>query len=162
MATSATGRLSSDGQALERLTVAPRNNTPRLLTEGDCGWMLALAKRRYSNHFDFQATEMWYRNLVLKGPMLFYPMRTDNAFCISMLSTTPWNPSTPEANVVLVCADENCVWEAVTLLRASIAWAKNRKCSLWRVSSETHFDLGAIAHKLGAKEPQVRWVMRLE
>jgi hypothetical protein len=162
MATSATGRLSSDGQALERLTVAPHFNTPRLLTENDCGWMLDLGKRRYSNQFDFQATEQWYRNIVLKGPMMFWPMRTDNAFCIAMLSTTPWRPATPECNVTLVCAAENCMWEAVMLLRASIEWAKRRKCSLWRLSSETDFDLAPIAHKLGATEANVRYVLRLE
>ena len=123
--------------------------------------MLDLAKRRYSNQFDFLATEQWFRNIVLKGPMLFWPCRTDNAFCIAMISTTPWNPSTPEANIALICADEDCVWEAMTLLRASITWAKRRKCSLWRLSSETDFDLEPIALKLGAKEPNVRWVLRL-
>lgn len=162
MATSVKVAASSDGQPLERLTVAPHFNTPRLLTENDCGWMLDLGKRRYSNQFDFQATEQWYRNIVLKGPMMFWPMRTDNAFCIAMLSTTPWRPSTPECNIALVVADENCMWEAIMLLRASIEWAKRRKCSLWRVSSETDFDLEPIARKLGATEPHVRWVLRLE
>lgn len=94
--------------------------------------------------------------------MMFWAMRTDNAFCIAMLSTTPWRPSIPEANVALVCADFGCMWEAITLLRESIKWARRRRCSLWRLSSETDFDLGPIAHKLGATEPNTRWVMRFE
>jgi hypothetical protein len=52
------------------------------------------------------------------------------------------------------------MWEAVMLLRASIEWAKRRKCSLWRISSETDFDLEPIARKLGAVEPSTRWVLR--
>jgi len=104
---------------------------------------------------------MWVRNIVLKGPMMFLPIRTDHAFLIAMLSTTPWMPQTPECNVVLVCADEGKMWEAVMLLRASIEWAKRRKCSLWRLSSETDFDLQPIATKLGATEANVRYVLRL-
>lgn len=162
MATSLKVAASSDGQALERLTVAPHFNTPRLLTENDCSWMLELGDRRYPDRYDRLGTEQWYRNIVLKGPMMFLPIRTDNAFLIAMLSTTPWMPQTPECNVVLVCAEEGHMWEAIMLLRASIAWAKNRKCSLWRLSSETDFDLAPIAHKLGATEANVRYVKRLE
>jgi hypothetical protein len=47
------------------------------------------------------------------------------------------------------------------LLRASIEWARRRKCSLWRLSSETDFDLEPIALKLGATEANVRWQLRL-
>ena len=162
MATSLKVAGSSDGQVFEHLTVAPHFNTPRLITDQDIPWMIELGNRRYSNHYDHMATEMWVRGIVLKSPMMFWPCRTDNAFCIAMISTTPWNPSTPEANVVLVCAEEGHMWEAVMLLRASIEWAKRRKCSLWRLSSETDFDLAPIALKLGAKEPNVRWVLRLE
>jgi hypothetical protein len=94
--------------------------------------------------------------------MMFLPVRTDNAFLIAMLSTTPWTPHTPEANVTLVCSEFGCMWQAVSLLRYSIEWAKRRKCSLWRVSSETDFDLGPIAHKLGATEPNTRWQLRFD
>lgn len=93
---------------------------------------------------------------------MFLPIRTDDAFLIAMLSTTPWRPSTPECNVALVCADNGCMWQAVQLLRFSIEWARQRKCSLWRVSSETDFDLTPIAHKLGATTPDHRWIMRFE
>lgn len=124
--------------------------------------MLEVGNRRYGNQYDRLATEGWVRNIVLKGPMMFLAVRTDDAFLIAMLSTTPWTPSTPECNVALVAADEGCMWQAVKLLRFSIDWAKKRKCSLWRLSSETHYDLGPIAHKLGATEPNTRWVLRFE
>lgn len=124
--------------------------------------MQELGDRRYPGKYDRLGVEMWVRNIVLKGPMMFLPIRTDNAFMIAMLSTTPWVPQTPECNVALVCADDGCMWEAVMLLRASIEWAKRRKCSLWRLSSETDFDLEPIALKLGARERSVRYVLRLE
>lgn len=122
--------------------------------------MLDLGNRRYSNQFDRIATEGWFRNLVLKGPLMFLPVRTDHAFLIAMLSTTPWRPSTPECNVAMICADYGCMWEAVALLRYSIEWAKKRKCWLWRLSSETEFDMEPIARKLGATEPDNRWILR--
>jgi hypothetical protein len=124
--------------------------------------MLELGDRRYSGRYDRLGTELWFRNIVLKGPMMFLPLRSDNAFLIAMLSTTPWSPASPECNVALVCAEEGAMWEAVMLLRASIEWAKRRKCCLWRLSSETDFDLEPIALKLGAKERHTRYVLRLE
>ena len=124
--------------------------------------MLELGDRRYPGRYDRLGTEMWVRNIVLKGPMMFLPLRTADAFLIAMISTTPWMPQAPEANVVLVCAEEGHMWEAIMLLRASIEWAKRRKCTLWRLSSETDFDLAPIAHKLGANEANVRYVLRLE
>lgn len=124
--------------------------------------MAELGDRRYPGRYDRLGTEMWVRNIVLKGPMMFLPIRSDNAFLIAMLSTTPWIPQTPECNVVLVCAEDGHMWEAIMLLRASIEWARRRKCSLWRLSSETDFDLAPIAHKLGATEANVRYVLRLE
>jgi hypothetical protein len=123
--------------------------------------MVDVGSRRYGAHYDRLATEQWVRNLVLKGPMIFLPIRTDDAFLIAMLSTTPWMPSVPECNVGMVCADDGAVWQAVTLLRASIEWARRRKCSIWRLSSDTDYDLTPIALKLGARELSVRHVLRL-
>lgn len=124
--------------------------------------MRELGDRRYPASYDRLGVEMWVRNIVLKGPMMFLPIRTDDAFLIAILSTTPWVPQTPECNVALVCAEEKHMWQAIILLRASIEWAKRRKCSLWRLSSETDYDLEPIALKLGAKERQVRYALRFE
>jgi hypothetical protein len=124
--------------------------------------MQELGGRRYPGRYDRLATEMWVRNIVLKGPMMFLPIRSDHAFLIGMLSTTPWCPQTPECNVALVCAEEGKMWQAMMLIRISIEWAKRRKCSLWRLSSETDFDLQPIALKVGAKELNVRYILRLE
>lgn len=162
MATSLKVAASSDGLDVPASSRRASYQKPRLILDTDIPWMVDLGRRRYSNKHDFMGVEMWFRNIVLRGPMMFFPVRSDNAFLIAMLNTTPWQPTDPECNVCLVCADHGAMWEAIILLRASIEWAKRRKCSLWRLSSETDFDLAPIAHKLGATEPNTRWVMRFE
>lgn len=134
---------------------------PRLITDADVPWMVELAHRRYSNRFDHQAGEMWVRGVVLRSPLMFWPMRTDNAFLIAMLSIEPWLPTETRCHVAMICADHDCMWEAVGLLRASIEWARRRRCAEWRIESATDFDLAPIALKLGAKEISPRHVLRL-
>lgn len=134
---------------------------PRVMTDDDIPWLYNLSVKKYPK-FDAVSTEGWFRNIVLKQPLLFLAQRTRNAFCISMLSVTPWMPSDFECNVVFICADDNCEWEAVKLMRACIAWARNRKCKLWRVSSDTETDLAVLAKRLGAQEVSPRFTIRLD
>ena len=114
--------------------------------------MLDLAKRRYSNRFDFQAGELWIRNITLKQPMVFLPIRTDHAFAIAMISANPWLPSEWHAHTAMVCAEEGKMWEALTLIRECVAWAKRRNCVDWRINSQTGYDLAPLARRVGAKE----------
>lgn len=132
----------------------------RLLTERDIAWMADLGKRRYSNAYDFRTVEGWFTNIVLKSPLAFLPIRTDSAFCIALLSTTPWAGGS-ECNIALLCADHNSGWQAMTLLKATIDWARQRKASVWRIASETEFDLGPLALRLGAKEQTPRYNLEL-
>lgn len=133
----------------------------RLLTEDDIPWIFDLTDRKYPS-YDKVTTEGWFRNLVLKQPLLFIPQRTDNAFCISMITFTPWYPAAHECTVVFICADDNAQWEAVKLMRASIAWARSRRCVYWRLSSETDADLTMMARRLGVKEISPRYSLRLD
>ena len=59
------------------------------------------------------ATEAWFRNIVLRAPLVFLPVRLDNAFLIAALNLIPWVPGELEANVVLVCADDGATFEAL-------------------------------------------------
>lgn len=131
------------------------------MTEADLPWLHYLCIKRYSDRFDEQSTDGWFRNIVLKTPLLFYPARTDNAFAISLMSVVPWLPNEFEVNVVLLCADEGYMWDALRLLRDSIAWAKRRKCTYWRFCSDTEYDFAPIARRLGAEEIAPRFMMRL-
>lgn len=129
--------------------------------EPDIPWLCNLFRKKYPTTYDAFATEGWFRNHVLKQAMLFVPVRTDNAFCITMLSTAPWIPAELEANVVAICADDNAIWEALHLLRHSIEWARFRKCGVWRMTSDTDTDLAMFARRLGATELSPRFSMRL-
>lgn len=120
-----------------------------------------LGRKRYTTRYDPLATEGWFRNTVLKGPMLFLPVRTDNAFTIAMLSTNPWIPWEFECHNLLTCADEGCIWEVLALLRATIEWARKRKVTWWKIASDTEFDLAPIARRLGATEQITRLALRL-
>lgn len=123
--------------------------------------MLELSAKRYSNRYDLRAGEMWFRHVCLKQPTVFLPLRTDGAFLVVLISTLPWLPSEWEANMVHLCAEDGCMWEAVRLVREGIAWAKQRRCTEFRMSSETSYDLGPIAKRAGMTELRPKYCVRL-
>ena len=134
---------------------------PWLTTENDLHWLISLGKKRYGSQYDYGTVEGWYRNIVLKSPLMFRSARTQNAFAISMLSCLPWTPSEFECNVVFICADEGAMWESMKLLRDSIAWARQRKCTKWKLSSDTDKDVYMMAKRLGATEVSPRFTLEL-
>jgi hypothetical protein len=78
-----------------------------------------------------------------------------------MISCVPWIPAEFETNVVACCAEEGAMWEVPALFRASIYWARRRKCNAWRCASDTDFDTAALAKRVGAKETMQRFIKRL-
>lgn len=130
------------------------------MKEEDIPWALALAKRRYGARWDYLAAEGWFRQIVLKQPMVFLPIRAADAFLIAMINVLPWLPSEWETNVIMFVADKGAMWQALGLARASIAWARQRKCTEWRISSETAHELGPIAKRLGAEDLSPRYRVR--
>lgn len=133
---------------------------PWLLTADDWPWLFNLTRRRYGPRYDLVTSEQWYRNRVLPEPGTFHPMRTVNAFCISMISWLPWLPAEPECGIVFICTDNGHMAEGITLLRDSIDWGRERRCAVWRMASETAFDLEPLAKRVGAKEASPRWTLR--
>lgn len=134
---------------------------PWLLSETDLPWLISLGKKRYGGDYDYVTVEGWFRNLVLKNPMMFHPIRLANSFMIGMLSCVPWLPSEFECSVVFICADDGAMWEAMKLMRASIEWAKLRKCKRWRFTSDTEYDLAPFARRLGVTEISPRFTLNL-
>lgn len=131
------------------------------MTAEDLPWLKYICAKRYPDAFEPESTALWYINVVLKNPMLFLPVRTRNAFLIQMISTLPWFPQEFQCNVVFIAADEGAMWEAMSLLRYGIDWAKRRKCTDWRLAGDAEFDLEPIAKRLGADEVQARFVLKL-
>lgn len=155
---------ASDGQFVVAASDLSQMAVPvlvRLLSEHDIPWLLALARKRYAVEFDADSTTGWFRNICLKAPLLFHPVRTDNGFCITMLTVMPWLPTIWEAHVVLICVDHHAGWEALRLLHASVDWARRRKATVWRICSETDYDLAPFARRLGAEELSPRFTLRL-
>jgi hypothetical protein len=143
------------------LPILVRDPDPWLLSETDLQWLEYLFRKKYSSQYDHGTTRNWYVNTVLKSPLMFYPIRLDNSFAISMLSCVPWLPNDFECHVVACCADDGAMWEVIRLLRDSIRWARYRKCKVWRLSSDTENDLANIARRMGVTEISPRFSMRL-
>ena len=147
--------------ALHRRTELLAPKPYRLVVEEDIPWMAALAERRYPANFDIEAATMWMRNIVLRQPMVFYPIRTDHAFMVTLISLLPWLPGEPEANVALLCAEEGWVWDSIKLARASLDWAYRRNCWKWGFNSITDFEIGPIARRMGIVQLAPRYMVRL-
>jgi hypothetical protein len=133
----------------------------RIAQEGDVAWMADLGRRRYPGNYDIEAAEMWMRNIVLRQPMMFYPTRTDNAFMVTLIALLPWLPGEPEASVVMLCAEDGHIWDSVKLARASLDWAIRRNCFKWGFNSDTAFDIGPIAQRMGLVNRCPRYVVNL-
>ena len=133
----------------------------RLLTEDDVPWIVSLGKRRYSTAFDAFSAEMWFRNIVLKSPLMFFPARTDHAFTICMIITAAWLPGLRICNNLLLNSEEGAVWEEIALMRAAVEWARKRQCAEYRIWSDTEVDLSAVAVRVGAQPTAIRHTVKL-
>jgi len=102
---------------------------------------------------------MWFTNIVLKSPMLFYPIRTENALCITSVGLEPWHPQEIEAFINTLVVRPNYIWEAMELLRESVAWAKDRGATRWRFQSDTGNDIEPLMRRLGARKLEPRFVI---
>lgn len=115
--------------------------------------MWGLFKRRYPNNYDAMAADQWMSETVLRAsPGFFYPVRTDDAFLIALITMAPWLPNDYEVFVTVVCADHGKVWQCLPLLRSSIEWARSRKAVRWRFHSDTIHHIDPLMKRLGARE----------
>jgi hypothetical protein len=132
-----------------------------LLVEDDLPWLHYLFGKRYPKHYDRATTERWFRSFVVKDPLNMFAARTDDAFLVALTAVLPWIPGEPEVNVVGLCAEEDCGWQVVRLLRASIDWARKRNAARWRINTDTDYDVGALALRVGAHEISPRFEIDL-
>lgn len=131
------------------------------MEDRDRAWLVDLAWRRYGSQYNATGADAWFTNVVLKNPIQYYATRTANAFQISNLTTTPWQPRVYRADIVFICADHGKMWETLPLLRDSIAWARDRGAYAWRFETETEHDLGPVMKKLGVTELTPRYHLEL-
>ena len=132
----------------------------RTVTYDDLPWLLSLAYRRYRS-FDPGKTLSWLVE-VIRSPQALV-LRDDDACCITVITTSPWHtPTESEAHVVFAFADKGKHWQLVRLLRQSVQWARMRGCKLWRCHSDTEYDVGVLAKRIGAKQAPQRWLIAFD
>lgn len=125
---------------------------------GDLPWLLSLADKRY-RHFDPGTTLAWLAGIIQNPQALV--SRTDDAFVIAIYTTPAWHPAEPECHVHFLCAAEGCHWQAMKLLRETVAWARGHGCVRWWFSSETQYEIGPLAKRLGARPRVMRYCLDL-
>ena len=130
------------------------------MTRDDQSWVHELGKRRYPTRFDDFTAMNWLLNTVLTNPLVYFPVRTDNAFIIGHMIAHAVYGQEIIVDIEMICADEGALWEAACLLEASKRWGKFRNAKLWQITSET-YDLRPLAFRVGAKEVIPRYRMEL-
>jgi len=120
---------------------------------------MAEITRRQGLDFNPVHAEWWLREEVFKNSQ-YLPIRTQNAFLIAYINPTPWQMAELECHVLVLVSDEDCIWEAVRLLRYSIEYAKACGCSFWRYSWD-YGDAGTLVRRVGAREDVPRYIINL-
>lgn len=133
----------------------------RLLDVDDLPWLHDLFGRRYPLIYDARTTERWFRAFVIRDALNMFAARTDDAFLVAMANVLPWLPGEPEVNVVGICAEEDCAWQVIALLRASIDWAQKRNAARWRINTDTGYDVAPLALRVGARQINPRFEIDL-
>jgi len=124
----------------------------------DLPFILSLAYERY-RAFDPGRTLIWLAQ-TLQNPLSLM-LRAERAFLIASIAVPAWHPNEKEAHVLFVCAGDGYHWQACTLLRQSVDWARGQGCVSWHVSSETEYDIEPLARRLGAEPWVTRYKLRL-
>lgn len=129
----------------------------RPMTVADVPWFIGLCTRRYPPRSDKIRTEDWVRNRVLVNPATHLAERTDNAACITVLTTAIWYPEDWEAQVAIIIAESGCMWEAMRLVRRSRQWAEHKGVVAWRGGNGTENDIGPLLRRAGAVPEPTRY-----
>lgn len=130
----------------------------------DLAWVHRLFLKRYPTNYDWHTTDVWFRHTVLNNPLSIFAARTDDAFVLANTTVMPWLPGKYECNIVTICSDSDVdpTWQVVQLLRASIDWARKRKCYIWKISSDLETDITPLAMRVGAHQVHTRFALGLE
>jgi hypothetical protein len=123
--------------------------------------MVEVMQSRFRGMMDGIGAAGWVRNNVLTNPLNMLCIRNDDGFLIATLYAWPWYPR-QFCNVIVVCTVEDKGWSALSLLRASIDWARYRRAMNWRYESDTPYDIAPLMKRLGVPEDSPRYKLNLE
>ena len=114
----------------------------------DIPWALSLAHRRYTGGFDPGGALLAFSNGITSPNSL--ALRSDNGFLGAYIAHPAWRPQQRDCMVVVLCAEEGHHWEAVQMLRYSVMWAREQKCTRWFLGGDGDKSLAALARRVGA------------
>lgn len=126
----------------------------------DLPWVLSLGYECYGP-YDPGGVLQFLLGAINNPNILAIRSEDKNAALAAHINIPPWYPKSPECNVLLVCARKGSHWQAVKLLRESVAWARLRGCVIWRFHSDSVHDVGALAKRVGARNDTARYIMDL-
>ena len=118
------------------------------MTPEDVPWALSLAHRRYSQGYDPGGGLLAFLDAI-KSPRQL-ALRSDNGFLGAQIAWPPWRPQQRDCMVVVLCTEEGHHWEAVQMLRYSVVWAREQKCTRWFLGGDGEKSLAALARRVGA------------
>jgi len=106
--------------------------------------------------------QAWYRNIVLSNPLQYRAIRSPHAFVIAHLEALPWTATELEVAVLATCSELGCpIWEVLGLLNETQEWGRQRNAVRWHLWSDTSFDLGPLAKRLGCQRASSRYIRDL-
>ena len=118
------------------------------MTPEDVPWALSLAHRRYSQGYDPGGGLLAFLDGI-KSPRQL-ALRSNNGFLGAQIAWPPWRPQQRDCMVVVICTEEGHHWEAVQMLRYSVVWAREQKCTRWFLGGDGEKSLAALARRVGA------------
>ena len=128
----------------------------------DVDWFVDLGLRRYPKNWCPIGTETWLRQRVLLNPASHLAIRSANAAVVVGINYQPWTPWKFEAVVNTTMCEEGCVWEVIPLLRLADKWAQRKRCKSLRLASETKYELGALARRIGMKQGEPYYILEYD
>jgi len=120
----------------------------------DLAWVMSMGYRHYGPYDPGTTLEFLVRYFNSQDTL---KLRTNDAFLLAVQVRPAWRPTEAECHVSALCAEHGAHWQAMKLLRYSVAWAKALKCDRWRFHSETSSRIDALAKRVGAYQDTPRW-----
>ena len=115
----------------------------------DVPWALSLAHKRYKAGYDPGGGLLAFMAAIQLPSQL--ALRNDHGFLGAQILFPPWRPQQRDCMVVVICTEEGHHWEAVQMLRYSLVWAREQKCSRWFLGGDGEDkSLAVLAHRVGA------------
>ena len=136
----------------------------RLASQNDISWLVPLAKSCYGERIEDSEGVATWLDAQLKNPD-FFIARGDFAAVAVGVFRYFYAPRRPEASVIFVLGSRHepakAVWEAASLLKHAVLWAKGKEARLFKMDSATAIDVAPLAQRIGAKPTGQTYVLEL-